>query len=398
MSKKRTARRPKPSTISAVPLSPEDKDLLDSLLENLTGIDTRRIQNQIPRPELARALLERLPLDSPAAVTLVAAIQEAFDHKGVQKAVKRTIFKLRQRGVSIPLREAEKVAPARLKKEAPEPDAFVGPIDGVGGRGIFLAVPQVPRGFDVALGLISDEVGLIEFIYGRYSGKRMKELKEFFFDNFHHMVATSAAHVATVLENAYGHQGHSTAEATRQYLQFRPWIQENITLLSQAPVYDHIPLERISSEVLTHSHIERLLSHVLMHSWIVEAEKIKPVAEEISEVDRSPILISESQKAYRAEEIKKEKIDELYSDPKRRILKGRLEEMAYVFYRLHEVEFARLALCAAASLQRKDTVFEVNPFLKALVERSLTYYEQMSSQGEGVVRQEQGDPSRIILP
>jgi hypothetical protein len=344
-------------------------------------------------------LLESLPLDSPETVNVVAAIQEAFDHKGVQKAAKRTIFKLKQRGISIPERTSEKVVPSVLKKEAPEPDAFVGPIDGVGGRGVFLAVPQVPQGIDVALGLISDEIGLIEFIYGRYSRKRMKEVKEFFFDNFHHMVVTSAAHAATVLENAFGHNEHSTAESTRQYLQFRPWIRENITLLEQAPVYECVSPESISTEVLTPSQIEKLLSHELLRSWIVEAEKMKPLLEEISEVAKSPILVSDSQKTDRVEEIKQAKIDELYPNAKRLTLRCRLEEMAYVFYRLDEEEFARLALSAAASLEKKETVFGVNPFLKALMERSLSYYEQMSSQDDVVVKpEEEGDPSRIILP
>jgi hypothetical protein len=398
VSKKKTARKRKPTTIPSVPLSSEDEDLLSSLLENLTKIDTSRIRDQIPRPELARALVASLPLDSPAAVTLLTTIQEAFDHKGVQKAVKKTIFKLKQRGIAIPQRKTEKVIPSVLKQEAPEPDAFVGPIDGVGGRGVFLAVPHVPQGIDVALGLINDEIGLIEFIYGRYSRKRMKELKEFFFDNFHHMVTTSAAHAATVLENAFGRNEHSTDDATRQYLQFRPWIQENITLLEQAPAPDCIDPDSISGEVLTHSQIERLLSHELMHSWIVEAEKIGPVTEEISKAAESPILVSDSQKTDRVEEIKREKIDALYPDAKRLTLRCRLAEMAYVFYRLNEEEFARLALSAAASLEKKDSIFGVNPFLKALVERSLTYYEQVSSQGEEPAKQEEEDASRIILP
>ena len=187
MSKKRTARKRKPTAIPSVPLSSEDESLLSSLLANLTKIDPSRIRDQIPRPEVAQALLERLLLDSPEAVALVTTIQEAFDHKGVQKAVRRTIFKLKQRGISIPEEDAERVVPSVLKKETPEPDAFIGPIDGVGGRGVFLAVPQVPQGIDVALGLLSDEIGLIEFVYGRYSRKRMKELKEFFFDNFHQL-------------------------------------------------------------------------------------------------------------------------------------------------------------------------------------------------------------------
>ena len=267
------------------------------------------------------------------------------------------------------------------------------------GGGSFLAIPQVPQGIDVALGLISDEIGLIEFIYGRYSRKRMKEVKEFFFNNFHHMVLTSAAHVATVLENAFGHNEHSTAESTRQYLQFRPWIRENITLLEQAPVYEYVSPESISSEVLTPSQIEKLLSHELLHSWIVETEKLKPVVEEISMADKSPILVSDSQKTDRVEDVKKAKIDELYPNEKRLILRRRLEEMAYVFHRLEEEEFARLALSAAASLEKKVTVFGVNPFLKALMERSLTYYEQMSSQdGELAKPEEEEDPSRIILP
>jgi hypothetical protein len=135
-----------------------------------------------------------------------------------------------------------------------------------------------------------------------------------------------------------------------------------------------------------------------MHSWIVEAEKLKSLAEEISKADKSPILVSDSQKTDRVEEVKQAEIDELYPDAKRVTLRRRLEEMAYVFYRLEEEEFARLALSAAVSLEKKETIFGANPFLKALVERSLMYFEQMVSQGEEPAKEEEEDPPRIILP
>lgn len=397
MSKKRKAKKRDPHDTPL--LSAEEKAVLSSLLKDLTTINRNNIDEQIPSPRLAQALVEKLPPDNPENVDLILAIRDAFDQKAVQKAIKKTIFKFKQRGISVPDSEPQKDTRVVITKTTSvEPSAYLGPIDRLGSRGIFLILPQIPKGVNLGMGIVNDEDGILQFLFGGYSKKRMREVKDLFFARFHHMVDVSLSHAATVLERSYSQNESASRESHHEYLQLRPWILENVTLLEQAAIYESIPLEGFSKEILTSSQIDKLFGHELMKSWIIDPDTINPLAEELAKVEESPIHISDGQKTNRINEIKEKGIKQLFPDSKRLILKNRLEEMALVFLKLDEEEYARLSLAGALTLDEKDSLLGANPLLLDMVERSLDYREEWTSD----IAESEGDKkessSRIILP
>jgi len=397
VSKKKRPKKRKPCDFPL--LSSEEEIFLNTLLENPKNINLSNINKQIPSPELAQALVEKLPSGDSETVKLILAIREVFTQKNVQKAVKKTIFRLKQRGLFIPEPESRKGAPLLIRKaEKVVPTVYIGPIDGAGSRLIFIALPQIPKGFQVGIGAASDEEGIVDFVSGEYSKKRMKEVKDLFLEKFSLTVEASLAHAATILEKAYTRKEQAFRESSRNYLQLRPLILENVSLLDRPAIYDCIPFDSVSVETLTDSQIDKLLGHKLMESWIIDVEKMKPLADEILKVEESSIIISEGQRANRVSDIKQKGIAELYQDSRRLLLKNRLEEMAYVFFKLDEEEYVSLSLAAAFSLDDKDSPLRVNPFLMAMVERSLDYYTEMAkgrAESEGL---EEDSASRIVLP
>ena len=397
MSKKKRPKKKKP--YDSQQLTSEEEILLNPLLENPKNINLSNINEQITSPQLAQALVEKLSSGDSETVKLILAIREAFDQKNVQKAVKKTIFRLKQRGLFIPDSEFRKEAPLLIKKtQHVEPTVYIGPIDGAGSRLIFIVLPQIPKGFQVGIGAVSDEEGIIDFVSGEYSKKRMREVKDFVLGKFSLTVEASLAHAATILEKAYSQKKQTFREPYRNYLQLRPLILENVSLLDRPAIYDFIPFDAVSEKTLTDSQIDKLLGHKLMESWIIDADQIKPLADEISEAEESPIIVSGGQSANRINKIKQKGITELYQDSKRLLLKNRLEEMAYVFLKLDEEEYTHLSLAAAFSLDEKDSFLKVNPFLMAMVERSLNYYTQMAKEiakSEGL---EADSSPRILVP
>lgn len=393
--KKPKKKKPHPSSL----LSQEQQTQLTFLLKNIKNLTNSNVNEQITSPELAQAFVERLPTQGPEAVPALLAVREAFPHKNVQKAIKKTIFKFKQKGISHPDLEPEK-GPSILTRtlEVADPSAFLGPVDGTGSRGVLLILPQVPKGVDVGMGAVSDELGFIQFFVGRYSNKRLKEVKEIFFSSFDNAVETPLSHAAALLERAYGKSEEGLNEVSRGYLQLRPWILENVSLLEQSPVYDLMPLDSLSEGTLTPSQIERLLAHELMKTWIIDPEKIKPLMEDIQKVKESRILVSDAQKTDQINEAKRKTISEIYPGQKRLLMKWRLEEMAYFFFKLGEEEMARLSLAAAQSLDEKDSPLLINPFLEAIMERSFIFHgrtaqETLASEGAA------GDASsKIIIP
>ena len=393
-------KRPKKRKSQDLPkLSSEEEIVLNSLLGNLKDINLNNIDQQISSPQLACALIDRLPIDAPETTDIILSMREAFDEKTVQKAIKKTIFRLKQKGITFPGLEPPKETPFLIKKtDKDEPTAYLSPIDGFGNRGIFIILPQIPKGIDIGMGILNDEDGIIQFILGRYSKKRMRELKDFFFEQVGTMVESSLPHSATILEKTYNLNKLVQAESSNDYLRLRPWILENIPLLDQSFIYDFIPFESVSNEILTDSQIHKLLGHELMESWIIKPEEIKPLLEKVLEVEESRILVSEAQKLERIKEIKDKAVAQLFPDSKRAIIKDRLEEMAYIFLKLDEEEYTRLSLISASSLGEKDSVLGINPFLEAMMERSLHYYQKASEEVDASKDRGKDSSSSIIIP
>lgn len=396
MHKKKKSQKKKPHPIAS--LSSEEETLLSSLLEDLQNIDLSNLKEKIPSPQLAQALVEKLSAENPETPEILLAVKEAFDQKNVQKAVRKAAFKLRQKGVSLPVLDTKEPPAFKIQKvEKEEPAAYLGSIDGVGSRAIFIVVPQIPARVDLGMGVVNDEQGILEFSYNRYSKKQVKEVKAIFFERVRPMVETSLPHAATVLERAYNQRGTEAKDASRGYLQLRPWLLEQVTLLDQSPAYDLISSDNRSGQILTDSQIEKLLDHELMDTWFVDLEALKPFVTEIVKVQESPILVSDAQKAQRINELKEDAIAKIFPHEKRLLLKTRLEEMAYIFFKLEEESYARLCLAAAMTSTEEDSLLKVNPFLKFMVERTLNYLLK-ENQGNGGTEASGQPSSRIIMP
>ncbi|MBN2060524.1 MAG: hypothetical protein JW882_08925 [Deltaproteobacteria bacterium] len=376
MGKKKKLNRKKSSPIYS--LSSIEEERLNTILEDPVKITPDNINEHIPGPEFALALMERLPLDGPETLGLVFLIGAAFNEKNIQKAVKKIVFKLRQKGVSIPGKDSSAEKPFILKQPSiPEPEAYIGPIDGTGSRGILVILPQIPKGLNIGIGLVSSNEGIIYFIYDHYSKKRSRDIKELFFEQAGKAVETSFSHAATILEKLYKRTDLKSEESSGDYLKLRPWILENIKLLERPAIYDHIGPKESWKETLNVSQIVKLLDHELMAPWILEQEKVQPFLDEISEVEESPIIISGAQKAARTREIREKALKELFPGARRAIIKEDLEEMAYIFFKLGEEEYSRLCLTVASSLDEEGPFLRSNAFLELFLERSLDNYNNI---------------------
>jgi hypothetical protein len=370
-------------TAGASVLTPEEQRSLDVLLGDLSHVDPSRLAEQAPGPHFAEALVERLPIKDPQTPRILLSLRSLFHEKSVQKAIKKAAFRLKQKGIVLP-EEQDSATPVLKTGREGESDisAYLGPIDGTGSRPVFISVPQMPAGVDVAIGVVNDEEGIIEFAFTRHSKKRMKELKEILFSKLPNMVETTLSHAADVLERAYQAAGPGLNESARAYLHFRPWLLEHSSRIERPVVYDFLTPDGISSDLLNESQIQRLFAHEVMASWIIDLKSLRPLIEEIRKAEESRIFISEGQRLEHIHRIKHEGITKLFSEARRHAFKYRLEEMAYIFSKSSEESLAHLCLAAASSLAEKESPIRVNPFLKTLIERSLAYYLKSSKSSE----------------
>src|SRR5262249_13763795 len=85
---------------------------------------------------------------------------EAED-KDLKKEIRRSLFKLSQKGLAIPETErpAEKT-PTPILSRSPEIEAYMSPVDGAGGRLVWIVKPQAGHGLQTIQAMVNDRAGL----------------------------------------------------------------------------------------------------------------------------------------------------------------------------------------------------------------------------------------------
>ena len=396
--KRKTKTRKKP--IPPILLNQEQEALITILLQEIGTTEPVELVAKVPDSACAQVLIDRLPLNDESPIPLLLALRVGFKDKGVGKAIKRALFKLKRSGVSTEEFYTEEGDSSTVLKPTPKepPRCYVGAVDGAGLRVIVIIVHRGGKGLDTGLGVISDEQGIQEFFYRNLSKKSAKEMKENFSRETGPLVETSLSHAATILEEAY--QRHLTlkSDVPADYLELRPWLLKNAPVLARPVVYDCIPETSISDTILTDSQLMELFDHELMEFWLIEIETLRPFMEDMFKVEESPIVLTETQKSDRITEIKEKCMNEIFSPERRELLKRRLEEMGYIFFKLGQEETAGLALAAAHAADQESTILKANPVIETLLERSLAFYTKAMEGGDPEQNQERDESSPIILP
>lgn len=353
MSKKKSKKK-KQSTLA---LTPEQETELSSLLANYKHASAQDTVAQISSPFLARAFVEKLPLENGLS-ELITRISETFPQKEVQKSIRKLLFKLKTKGFDVPdLVKGEDSGSIIKPVTQEDPEALIGSYDAAGTRGVMVALPRFPRGFDVGMGIISEKHGILEFFYGAYSKKGFKEVKETLLQSEDMiMVKTSLSHAATTLEKAYRAAEDAPGEGVRAYAEFRSTLLSKTDLIDTPPIYELISEEDANADLVTQSSLDKLFSHPLMKLFIINHEKLSDLVDEISKLDDSPIYLTEEQKSERRKEIEQKWLTENITLEERRLLKYRLEEMAYVLWTKEKQELARIALAAAKIIGEEKNI------------------------------------------
>jgi len=121
--------------------------------------------------------------------------------------------------------------------------------------------------------------------------------------------------------------------------------------------------------------------------------------EELFKANDSPIVLSDGQKSDQARRIKEKCMDELFPGPERALLKHRLEEMSFFFFKQEEDDFHRLCLDAARIAGQEENLLQKNPVIEFLVERSFNFYTNLVQGGASEDKEQKDDLSPgIIIP
>jgi hypothetical protein len=333
---------------SLLQLSEKDPGTIEKVADSLAGL---------PHERVAKVLQRML---------------QGFEGKKVRKVIKRSLYRLKSKGVAIEKSPSDKEKPVLHPFQAESPKGYGTPVDSLGQRLFILVIPHVGRGWAVLQGVVSDTKGIVDF-----SGEEMTR-KGFrsFFQGIQEkipfpLVEVEVSYVAFLLEQAHRLNLQNGSPSSRDFLRSKNELEPIKKEYERPLIYSHLRIEELEENDRMLRGSENLLKSDLFVGWRIPEGEIRPYADAALEAEESKIVLSQAQKEARFQEIYRRALSDLFPEHKRLLYKKRLEEMAYVLLQLKREEEARMSLAAAIDLEKPSNPFQPNPFLFQLVVRSV---------------------------
>jgi hypothetical protein len=340
-------------------------------LESLTNLITVNPQDPLWDLHLMAALAD---VGRPAIPPLLAALFGQATDKARRKGLKRALHLLQTRGVPVPDELLPREEPVIGKTKPLETKTLVSPILGNGDSVVVLEAPKEVLGGNFLVTVINDEAGLRECHLLVLKSRQQTEFWEYYRrQGLADWFPVPGPYAVRLLEEAYRRREVAT-EASRRYASVRDQIWKNWGRPEEAPDLDQMPpaiepAER--SRLLEQS--RQLAGSPLFQSWLPGLEEITPWLDKVREVEQSPLVLSDQQKAVRADVLLAEATRALFPPETRPLWGRRLLAMSYYLELSRRPEEALLARVAAADLLHPEptALGGENPFLLGLVKMTL---------------------------
>lgn len=318
------------------------------------------------------ALVDRLasiPLPESAA-TLQDLLADAGD-KTVQKAIKKALHRLKAQGITVdetsPRARVVGTATHRLEK------CLASHIDAIGDRIIWMIRTKPFGGYNIAYVVINYGTG-IKHAFGLQASKReLPELlaKAHEFSTLIELEPTYCQYQLALAQQMNLDTGTSVPE---EYFALRDIIGEGRTTFEKAMIYAALSEDdQREAQAYTH-HAQDLLDVPEFAGWTLPETVIQRLGDQLRDLEESQIIVSEAVQQQRIREVYAQATEQALSAGSRRIMRLRLEEMAYYLLRTERRREALWAVAAAQSLQEENPErLRHNAFVGALLERSLEY-------------------------
>ncbi len=341
----------------------DDAAAVETLVAELSAMDPRQAEKVLDALGRSR---------SPVAGPLLLIAGERLPSKGLRKAARLGLHRLRAAGIAVegPPRTAPvyRAAPARARVY----EAWATHIDGAGNRIVWMAAERPAGGIWLVRAFLNYESGLQNIVLEDSTRKKFpRELEDF------RRRAPAITWVQLPPEYALGlvQEAASISQESGQplppaYAFYQEAVEGAARPLGQALVYRELNATgvRLHPQLLEDS--PGLMEEPELSGWIFPEEEVRSYAVELLQARESPLVISEQASEEREERLVSRAIEQLFSPALRQSFRRRMEEMAYVFIKTGRPEQGRQALAVAIDLA-SDRPLTLNPFVRELVSLSI---------------------------
>jgi hypothetical protein len=328
--------------------------------------------------------LADIPLTG-SALLLQEVLQETTD-KGLQKTIKKALHRLKVQGVTFAEVQSKRhtvllgAGTHRLEK------CLASFIDGAGER-MFLLIRTKPMGgYNMAYLVINYGTG-IRYALGLQASKR--ELPEILEKVQGPAPLIELEPTYCQYQIALAHQMNldTHTPVPEEFFALRDVIGECNTTFERAIIYSALSDAELETAKTYDTYVNDLLDLPEFAGWTLPESIMQKYGDALREIEQSQIVVSPAMQQERINEIQTRAMEEVLGEQSRRLMRMRLEEMAYYLLRTDRQREALWAVAAAQSLEDDNPHrLRRNPFAGALLERSLDLAKARPSSG------------RIILP
>ncbi len=305
----------------------------------------------------------------PEAAALLSEMESRAQDKDLRREIRRSLFRLEQRGIACPSR-ASGAGPAPILARE-EDRGYLSHVDGRGDQVVWYVRPERSGDYYILSGVANDRRGLVEADAGRVARPALRDLLEGTRRRFSiRLVPADPAWCDRVLHEAYRQSGSRRSEGVSRFPSFRMEISHRAPEMIPCPVHALLG-DRAAGlrEILDSS--ARLLEEPELAGWLLDSEWMAPHLGAFQEISDSPLVLNRFQQEERREKALRAARTAIFSGEAREIYRKRLEATAYFFLLDGREEAARLSLGIHAALSREAAdPPEGIPFVAALVARS----------------------------
>ncbi len=297
---------------------------------------------------------------------------EVSQDKKVRKIIRRSLYRLKSKGIAVEKVLSHKEPPVLRPMQAEPKEGFGSGIDFIGQRFLCLVIPHPGRGLTVMHGIVSDREGIVDFSHDEMTRKGFRSFfEEVQEKNPFPIVKMEPSYVAFLFAQAHPFTLERGGTSSQDYLHAKSEIESIKKDYARPLIYSYLQADEIAGDDQILRKGGDLLKIELFYSWRIEEEQIRPYADEVWEAEQSKIVLNESQKEVRFQGIYQKALTELFSGERKFLYQRRLEEMAYVLFKLGREEEAKISLSVAMGLEKPLNPIQPNPFLFQLVTKSI---------------------------
>jgi len=329
----------------------------------------------------------------PAAVEALGEIDRQTTDKDLKKEIKRSRFKLAQKGLVAPQEKAADSKPGAIFERVSDVEASMSAVDGGGGRLIWITKPQPNHGLQVIQAMLHDREGLL-----RFGGMhvRRKELRKMA-DEIKQQHGISMISIPWEFADQMVYEGYERAKARGQsglenFHEVRSIIATGKPKEQAHPIYRRLDADQ-AREGPWRELSRRLLDEPELRYWILTDDWLQAILPQLEEAQTSRLVLNPLQKEERFNAIVREAVKTLCSGENGQAFKRRMEDMALYFLETNRADAARLALAVALQVGEADPGLLDISFLTGLVQKSFAFFMSQEK-----AKREEEQSSLIIKP